>query len=95
MRKRFVQIGLELQEVGADYVPEPRTTGPMVMGDIQPYKSTIDGSIIPSRSVHRAHLRQHGCVEVGNERLPGRKYDIKPQGLRQDMLRAWDQLRRT
>lgn len=35
--------------------------------DIQPYQSMIDGSYIGSRSKHRAHLKQHGCLEVGNE----------------------------
>jgi hypothetical protein len=39
-----------------------------VIGDINPYRSTIDGSVIGSRSTHRAHLKQHGCVEVGNEK---------------------------
>jgi len=39
----------------------------MVMGDIQPYISQIDGSVINSRSVHRNHLREHKCIEVGNE----------------------------
>ena len=38
-----------------------------VMGDIQPYRSMIDGTLIQSRSRHREHLRQHGCVEVGND----------------------------
>ena len=41
----------------------------MVMPDIAPYKSMIDGSMITSRSVHRDHLRQHGCIEVGNEKM--------------------------
>lgn len=40
----------------------------MVMGDIQPYISQIDGSVINSRSKHRTHLRDHGCIEVGNEK---------------------------
>ena len=41
---------------------------PMVMGDIQPYISQIDGSLIESRSKHRAHLKEHKCIEVGNEK---------------------------
>ena len=40
---------------------------PMVMGDIQPYISQIDGSLINSRSRHREHLKEHKCIEVGNE----------------------------
>jgi hypothetical protein len=40
---------------------------PMVSSDIQPYQSQIDGSWITSRSKHRSHLKQHGCIEVGND----------------------------
>lgn len=65
MRRRYVQINGELIEVGSDYVPEPR--GPLVMPDIQPYRSMIDGRVINSRSSHREHLKAHGCVEVGND----------------------------
>ena len=42
---------------------------PMIMGDITPYKSMIDGSMIQSRSRHREHLRENGCIEVGNESM--------------------------
>lgn len=38
-----------------------------VMPDIQPYQSMADGTWITSRSQHRAHLKQHGLIEVGNE----------------------------
>jgi hypothetical protein len=40
---------------------------PMVMRDIEPYKNMIDGRIITSRSEHKALLKQHNCVEVGND----------------------------
>lgn len=40
---------------------------PMVVADISPYRSMIDGSWITSRSQHRDHLRAHGCREVGND----------------------------
>ncbi len=29
----------------------------------------ITGERIKSRSDHRAHLRSHGCIEVGNEKM--------------------------
>jgi len=45
------------------------STAPMIMGDIQPYKSMIDGSMITSRSHHRNHLKDHNCIEVGNEKM--------------------------
>ena len=63
MRKSYVQIDGVLYEKGT----EPRSAAPMVMPDIAPYKSMITGEMITSRSQHREHLQQHGCVEVGNE----------------------------
>ena len=38
-----------------------------VVPDIVPYKSMVDGSMITSRSMHRRHLKAHGCEEVGND----------------------------
>lgn len=52
---------------------EQMIVAPMVAPDIHPYRSMIDGSLITSRSKHREHLRDHGCIEVGNERIGGRK----------------------
>lgn len=52
-----------------------RIMAPMVAGDIQPYKSMITGEYIMSRSAHRTHLRDHNCIEVGNER-PAKPKDI-------------------
>ncbi len=40
--------------------------GPHMIADIKPYKSMITGETIDGRTAHRAHLRQHGCIEVGN-----------------------------
>lgn len=41
---------------------------PQVMKDIEPYQSMITGERITSRSHHREHLRDHECVEVGNDK---------------------------
>ena len=40
-----------------------------IIYDIQPYKSMIDGSMVTSRSKHRTMLRDHNCIEVGNEKM--------------------------
>lgn len=37
--------------------------------DISPYRSVETGEVISSRSQHREHIRTHGLIEVGNERL--------------------------
>lgn len=63
---RYIQDPVTLELVPADeYVP--RTTHHLVMPDIQPYRSQIDGRMITSRSEHREHLKANNCYEVGNE----------------------------
>lgn len=84
-RRQFVQIDGVLYERGK----EPVSEGPMVFGDIKPYKSMIDGTLITSRSQHREHLKAHGCVEVGNDVKMEYKGipDAKPEQ-RKELIRA-------
>lgn len=93
MRKRYVQIGMELHEVTDDFVPEPRL---QIIGDIKPYISMIDGSEITSRSRHREHLRTHGCIEVGNDSSLSRprKPLESPPGLKEKIIQAVNQVER-
>lgn len=66
---------------------EPGPSAPAIMPDIQPYRSMIDGSMITSRSQHRAHLRAHGMVEVGNERVTNPKPTwTAARGLREELI---------
>lgn len=44
-----------------------RREAPMVMSDIEGYVSQVDGSWIKSRSHHRAHLKEHRMIELGND----------------------------
>ena len=75
-RRRFVQIDGKLTEVPLNWRPEPKS-GLQIIPDIKPYKSTITGETITSRSRHRSHLRQHNCIEVGNEKMqPNRMPDV-------------------
>ena len=85
MKRTFVQIDGVLYERGS----EPVSAGQMVMPDISPYRSQIDGSIIASRGQHREHLKQHGCVEVGNENIVKdmRNFDVAPQQ-RRELIRS-------
>lgn len=41
-------------------------SGIEIIPDIKPYRSMITGERIRSRSHHRQHLKDHGCVEVGD-----------------------------
>lgn len=62
-----------------------------IIPDIQPYISQIDGSVIESRTKHRNHLRDHGCIEVGNEKVTPKAPEA-PKGLRDDIARATYQI---
>jgi len=60
---------------------------PMVVADIQPYKSMVTGEMITSRSQHRRHLVQHGVTEVGNEKMTHQKTPWLEQKKQKDDLR--------
>ena len=88
MRRAYVYVDGVAYEKGT----EPRASGTMVMPDIKPYRSMIDGSEITSRAKHREHLRAHGYEEIGNETGALSKAqqgvpDCNPQG-RKELIRA-------
>lgn len=67
-RQRYIQDPkthklIPAEEWYGSYEP----AAPYVIPDIQPYQSMQTGEMITSRSQHRAHLRQHGLIEIGNE----------------------------
>jgi len=68
-RKTWVQDPHTLKLIPKDEYRPRSDAGFFVMGDIQPYKSMVTGEMIMGRRQHREHLRQHGCIEVGNEKL--------------------------
>lgn len=62
-----------------------------VIRDIGEYVSPVDGSHITSRSQHRDHLRQHQLVELGNERVKRRDFEMPRMG--HDIKAAIEQLK--
>lgn len=63
-----------------------------VVRDIDPYKSAVTGEVIGGRRQHRDHLRAHGVVEVGNEKLTAhRPAPLPSAGM--DVKRAFDMVR--
>lgn len=58
-----------------------------VIEDMKPYKSPLDGSMITTRTQHREHIKRHGVVEVGNEKLPERK-PVEPSSAVDDIKQA-------
>lgn len=65
----------------------PQDAGYYVMPDIDPYKSQLTGEMVQSRSRHKALLRAHNCVEVGNEtKYLKMKDKAPPPGLKQRLI---------
>ena len=78
-------------EVKFSHIPETKDAGYHVIPDVQPFVSMIDGSVINSRSRYREQLKQHGCVEVGNDSSvmnPRPKPLQSPPGLKEAIIRA-------
>jgi len=88
-----VELFRKIAEMDKD-IPEccgvtmPRVIcAPAVHDDMTPFRSSVDGSIINSRSDHRAHMKQHKLIEVGNEKLnrpATKKYE--PKGVKEDLV---------
>lgn len=57
--RRLVELDLQS--------PRPASAAPIVMSDLEPYRSMRTGEVIRGRAQHREHLRRHGLIEVGNE----------------------------
>jgi hypothetical protein len=70
-----------------EFYESAQPAGPYVVGDIQPYRSMQTGEMITSRSHHRAHLKQHGLVEIGNE-IKAAMTKQKPKDDREGRRRA-------
>lgn len=57
-----------------------------IVQDIQPYRSMITGEMITCRRQHRTHLKDHGCIEVGNEKLKPKRLE-SPPGLKEEIIK--------
>lgn len=93
-RITYVQDPVTFELVPKDeyYANRAEVNAPMVMGDIQPYQSQVDGTYITSRSHHRSHLRQHNCIEIGNEikaHMAQTTPKGPPPGLKDTLIRAF------
>lgn len=67
---------------------------PMIMSDIQPYQSMITGQEIGGRRQHREHLKQHGCIEVGNEgRAQPKRYTSDSAEIKRDIKESIERVK--
>ena len=102
MRSRYVYdkngnmiYAEEHGEVKINEIDTAQHAGYYIQPDVQPFVSMVDGSVINSRSVYRDHLKQHGCVEIGNDsslRNIRPKPMQSPPGLKEQIIRAVNQV---
>jgi hypothetical protein len=95
MRRRFVmrRDGAgepRLVELDLD-APRRSSPGPMIISDIEPYRSMRTGETIAGRARHREHLGRYGLTEIGNEwdafTQPRRELGPAPGEIRDDIKR--------
>lgn len=86
---RWIQDPVTLELIPADeWMGPSESKTAYVVEDIKPYRSPLDGSIVSSRSQHRAHMKAHGVIEVGNEKLTRpatKKPEVNREQLRRDI----------
>jgi hypothetical protein len=65
------------------------TAPSMVIGDIAPYKSMCDGTMVMGRMQHRDHLKRHSVIEVGDQTHHLKPYGQykSPPGLKETLIR--------
>jgi hypothetical protein len=83
MRTTYVQDPITLDLVEKSQYQRREVNAPMVMADIAGYQSMATGEWINSRSTHREHLKQHGLIEIGNEKMTNTSRPIDRAGIRQ------------
>lgn len=97
LEEKLAKVSLEIFEQRELYknnsmkLISAKIQAPMVMGDIKPYISMIDGTLIESRSKHRTHLKDHNCIEIGNETKYLNQYSKpleSPPGLKEELIRV-------
>lgn len=90
-RGSFVQCPVTGKLIDKSEFVAPDVNAPMVLNDIQGYKSMQTGEWIGSRSSHREHLKQHRLVEIGTEvkhHLKPRQTQVDTASIRRDIINA-------
>lgn len=95
-KKSYVQIktedGYKLVDKEHAYKYQSNKSA-SIMPDMQEMVSPIDGEVIGSRSKYREHMRKHGVIDVGNEKLKRKKREMKKDdSLKRQLHHLWENL---
>jgi hypothetical protein len=95
MKKTYILVNGEMVDKAEHFAKQAEANAPYVIGEIQPYQSMITGEMIDGRAAHRAHLKAHGVIEVGNETQALKPRPITPPAGRKEILArvAYEKLR--
>lgn len=91
MRQRYIQDPDTLKLIPAEEYYAKATSGPLIMGDIQPYMS-VTGEYIGGRRQHREFLKRNNFTEVGNEKITPKPMPRVP-GLKDEVVRSYQTLK--
>ncbi len=69
------------------FEPEPQADY-HVIGDIEPFQSMCDGSMIMGRRQKIEHYKQHGVVEMGNDVNLNPRANLKNTGVKEAIIRS-------
>lgn len=79
-----------------EYIRPVVNESTMVIGDLQPYKSMVDGKMIEGRKQHREMLKRNHLIEIGNETKhlkPYGQYEKVP-GLKEKLIQEFQKRRK-
>lgn len=92
-RKSYVQVktpeGYKLVEKSEAYKFRSNKSA-TIMPDMKEMISPIDGEVITSRSAYRNHMKKHGVIDVGNEKLTRKKRTYDPgDSIKKELYHCW------
>jgi hypothetical protein len=88
-RRGWVYINGVAYEKGVDYIPtRAEASAPTFIPDIQPFRSSVDGSMITSRAELREHNKRNDVVQTEElkglpTRLANPEYSLTKQEVRE------------
>jgi hypothetical protein len=86
---RQVYRRIERREVARSHLPAPRIRPDGMAPTVCP----IDGNAYDSKSQYERVVKANGCEIVGNDSFWDRPApEFKPEGVKEDLKKAWDQL---
>lgn len=62
-----------------------KIVAPNIAPDIAPFISPVDGKLVSGRSDRREHMKRHGLIEVGNEKLKGKRKEYNDHDIKSDI----------